>query len=152
MKKVLLVLLPLFALPIGIGAGAMLRPGEPDGAGHAEEAKSEEPSEAPEYLKLTNQFVVPIMSDGWVASLVILSLSLEIAPGHSEEIYAREPKLRDALLQVLFDHANAGGFDGDFTQGAALAPLRQALREAAFAIMGPMVTDVLISDIVRQDG
>lgn len=162
MKKILLFLLPLLALPIGIGAGAVLRPEDHEAAqtGHAtegeaeagEETEGEDPADAPEYVKLTNQFVVPILSGGEVVSLVILSLSIEVQPGHGEEIYAREPKLRDAFLQVLFDHANAGGFSGDFTEGAALAPLRQALREAAFAVLGPMVTDVLIADIVRQDG
>lgn len=152
MKKVLLILLPLLALPIGIGAGVALRPGDHGGSSASGEAASEDPAPTPEYVKLTNQFVVPILADGQVASLVILSLSIEATPGHSEEIYAKEPKLRDAFLQVLFDHANAGGFNGDFTEGSALAALRQALREAAVAVQGPTVTNVLISDIVRQDG
>ena len=152
MKKILILLVPLVSLAAGVGAGSLLKPaaetpGEPD---HGAEAPA--PEETPEYVKLTNQFVVPILRDGQVGSLVILSLSLEVQPGQSEEVYAKEPKLRDALLQVLFDHANAGGFDGGFTEGAALSPLRQALKEAAQVALGQIVTDVLISDIVRQDG
>lgn len=157
MKRLLPFLLPLIALFLGAGGGAFLH-SEPGGEGHEdaragdEHATSDEGGAAPDYVKLTNQFVIPILTGGEVSSLVILSLSLEVGAGQGEEVYAREPKLRDALLQVMFDHANAGGFNGDFTQNAALAPLRQALREAASAVMGPSVTDVLISDIVRQDG
>lgn len=166
MKRMLIVLLPLLALTGGAGAGLYLKPhdqpgqanGAADGTGHdapSAEAdahgEAQEASGLPDYVKLSNQFVIPILRGSAVTSLVVLSLSLEVVPGHSEEVYAREPKLRDAFLQVMFDHANAGGFSGEFTENAALGPLRQALREAATAILGTLVTDVLISDIVRQD-
>ena len=105
----------------------------------------------PDYVKLSNQFVVPVVEEGRVAAMVILSLTLEVPAGGSEAIYAREPKLRDAFLQVLFDHANAGGFRGAFTDGANLVILRSALREVAQKIMAGAVSDVLIADIVRQD-
>jgi flagellar basal body-associated protein FliL len=149
MKKLLPLLLAIVGVALGGGAGHFLRP-HPEPEDHAEDPAH--PEEAPEYLKLANQFVVPILQGGRVVSMVILSLSLEIAPGTGEQIYAREPKLRDAFLQVLFDHANMGGFAGDFTETAALDPLRQALREAAAATLGALVSDVLIADIVRQDG
>ena len=66
-------------------------------------------------------------------------------------IYSKEPKLRDSFLQVLFDHANIGGFDGAFTNANNLAVLRGALREVAQKDMGDQVTDVLIVEIARQD-
>lgn len=105
----------------------------------------------PDYVKLSNQFIVPVVEEGRVAAMVILSLTLEVPTGRSEAIYAREPKLRDAFLQVLFDHANAGGFRGAFTDGANLVILRNALHEVAQNIMPGAVSDVLIADIVRQD-
>lgn len=104
-----------------------------------------------EYVKLNNQFIVPIVADGKVASLVIMSVSLEVIPGASTTVYAAEPKLRDAFLQVLFDHANAGGFSGNFTVGTKMQLLRDALKEMAVKVLGPIVTGVLIDDIVRQD-
>lgn len=56
------------------------------------------------------------------------------------------------FLRVLFDHANAGGFRGTFTDGSTLVALRRALLEAARSAMGAEgVLDVLITDIVRQD-
>lgn len=107
--------------------------------------------DAAEYVKLNNQFVVPVVTAERVESLVVLSLSLEIAPGNAEVIYRREPKLRDGFLQVLFDHANMGGFRGGFTDTARLDVLRGALREVAQTVIGPSVGDVLITDIARQD-
>ncbi len=101
---------------------------------------------------MNNQFVVPVVKDGRVASMIVLSLSLEVAAGNTEAVYQREPKLRDAFLRVLFDHANVGGFSGSFTDGANLLVLRTNLKEAAALVLGPVVSDVLITDIARQDG
>lgn len=178
MRKLLPVLLALVGLLTGGGAGFLLRPAPADRAainpcGDAEGSGTEHPSahadgavtaaegtadpvspDGPpthEYVKLNNQFVVPVVESGEVAALVILSLSLEVTAGMTEEVYAREPKLRDLFLQVLFDHANAGGFRGAFTQSNNMETLRNALVEVARKSLGAAVTDVLIVDIVRQD-
>ncbi len=161
MRKILPLVLALVGLGGGIGAGLMLRPEPeaPDGA-HDSEATEASTSEddghgdaaaAPEYVKLNNQFVVPVVDQGRVAAMVVLSLSLEVAAGSTETVYQREPKLRDAFLQVLFDHANVGGFSGSFTDGSNLIVLRSSLKEAAGQILGAEVKDVLITDIARQD-
>ncbi|HEY0213100.1 MAG TPA: flagellar basal body-associated FliL family protein [Paenirhodobacter sp.] len=104
-----------------------------------------------EFVKLNNQFIVPDIRDGAVASLIVLSLSIEVGAGQTEKVYTFEPKLRDALLQVLFDHANAGGFRGDFTTAGKMEELKRALLEASKTILGKDVRNVLVSDIVRQD-
>lgn len=105
----------------------------------------------PEYVKLNSQFIVPVLEGGRVASLVVLSLSLEVMPPNGELVLSREPKIRAAFLQELFDHANNGGFRGSFTEAGNLVHLRKALKEQAVTIMGQIVTDVLITDIARQD-
>lgn len=104
-----------------------------------------------EFVKMNNQFVVPIIRSEHVGALVILSLTLEVKTGDSEAVFTAEPKLRDSFLQVLFDYANADGFDGAFTQSGRMARLRKALAEPARVILGDMFVDVLIVDIVRQD-
>ncbi|NBE07379.1 flagellar basal body-associated protein FliL [Paragemmobacter ruber] len=148
MKKLILpVVLGMFGLGVGAGAGYFLR--KDATATTAEDA--EEPAAPPEYAKLANQFIVPVLEDGAVVSLVVLSLSLEVSEGATELVYQNEPKLRDEFLQVLFNHANSGGFRGSFTDSANLVPLRMALFEAASVVMPGVVTDVLIGDIVRQD-
>lgn len=176
-KKLLPVLLPVLlavlGLGLGVGAGYFLRPaptaeaatpegvppageaaateGSAHGAAPAEGAAKGEGSGGPEYAKLANQFVVPLINGGRVGSMVIVSLSLEVQAGQTSDAFSKEPKLRDSFLQVMFDHANAGGFDGPFTDSANMIALRKALLEAAQQILGDKVLDVLITDIVRQD-
>lgn len=148
-KKLLPLLLGLLGLGIGIGAGIFLRPVHDEAEVVVEEPL--DPALAPEYAKLPNQFIVPVMAKGKVSAMVILSLSLEVTNGATQEVYKIEPKLRDVFLQVMFDHANSGGFSGSYTDGANLLLLRKALLEAAKAVLKDTVTDVLIIDIVRQD-
>ena len=173
LRKLLPILLALVGLGGGVGAGLFLRPApapdhaatdaDPAGAegdAHAE-AGTEDPAAdgdhaedeatGPEYVKMNNQFVVPVVEQGRVAAMVVLSLSLEVDVGNTEAVYTRGPKLRDVFLQVLFDHANMGGFSGSFTDGSNLVVLRTTLKEAATLVLGKVVTDVLITDIARQD-
>jgi hypothetical protein len=171
MGKILPILIALIGLGGGIGAGLALKPepeivainpcGElgPDGqvlVAQSGEPAMPEPSEdeeasSNEFVKMNNQFVVPVISDANVSALVVMSLSLEITAGNREAFYQREPKLRDLFLQILFDHSNTGGFDGAFTETSRLKALRYALLETARNAMGDMVIDVLVTDIVRQD-
>ena len=156
MKRLLIpLLLILIGAGGGIGAGVFLRPppAEPTEAEaeSAPDAAPLPPEEQPEYVKLSNQFIIPLLTEGRIDSIVVLSLSLETRPGSTDAVYAREPKLRDVFLQILFDHANTGGFRGSFTESTALTRLRVQLLEAAQKIMPDVISDVLITDIGRQD-
>jgi len=164
MGKLIPILLAVVGLGAGVGAGVALRPApeeivmaEPcdDAASEPMEDDGTSDDEAEDisrdYVKMNNQFVVPVVSDGRISALVVMSLNLEVETGQSEAIYQREPKLRDAFLQVMFDHANTGGFNGSFTASLNMDVLRNALRETAQKTVGSIVTDVLIMDIVRQD-
>lgn len=104
-----------------------------------------------EYAKLNNQFVVPVVEDGNVNAMVVISLSIEVPAGNKDPIFLAEPKLRDAFLQAMFDHANIGGFSGNFTSTQNMRPLRQDLTRLAKTIVPDVAQDVLILDIVRQD-
>jgi hypothetical protein len=163
MRKLLPVALALAGLAGGVAAGLFLRPEhaptdtpndtlDPNAVPEeAHDGTGPEEAVEPEYVKLSNQFIVPVVEQGRVAAMVVLSLSLEVATGSTETVFDREPKLRDVFLQVLFDHANVGGFSGSFTDGANLVVLRNSLKEAAGLVLGTVVKDVLITDIARQD-
>ncbi len=181
LKLIVPLVMGLAGAGIGVGAGLFLAPaehsesGDHDGGhdthaakpekaahndGHSDDHKDDHKdgsgdghgslaSEA--YVKLHSQFVVPIVKHERVVSMVVLSLSLEVQPGTEDKVYALEPKLRDAFLQVLFDHANMGGFQGRFTDSEMLTVLRGSLRDVARRELGGTVQEVLIQDIVRQD-
>ncbi len=162
-------LLPVILLVLGVGAGvgaglATQKPTEVvelHPCGDAEHVAEKKPKEKPapteeeiatrEFVKMNNQFVIPVVQNEVVASLVVISLSLEVEAGQKEVVFAREPKLRDAFLQVMFDHANLGGFNGAFTDTLTLDRLRKTLFETSQFVLGEVVTDVLIQDIARQD-
>jgi len=173
--KLLPVLFLVVGLGAGVGAGVFLGPKPSQDSAHAsyqasdhgeekpskakpgDQAKSE-PSEdhdaedsGNEYVKMNKPFVVPLVHKDQISGLATVSLSLEVQPGFSENFYAKEPKLRDGFLQVLFDHANIGGFDGAFTRPGNLDPLRVALLESAQKAFGDNIVSVLIVDIARQD-
>lgn len=171
MKKLLPLILLLVGAGAGVGAGVFLRPEPPADVIEAEQADSDQDSSdkdredhkdnvkkedsgegANEYVNFSNQFVVPIVAGERVVALVVLALSLEVPAGQTETVLSREPKLRDSFLQILFDHANTGGFDGNFTDNDVLARLRNALHEVAQKDLGEdMAKDVLINEIARQD-
>lgn len=164
MKRLLIpILLMLVGIGSGVGAGLALRKpvvetpeiaalpcGEIDGQDH-EVAQDYTKGKAADYAKLNNQFIVPVVREGRVSSLVVLALSIEVSQGGKEAVYLAEPKLRDSFLQAMFDHANIGGFDGNFTSGESLRPLRIDLVMRAKRILPDIVSDVLIIDITRQD-
>lgn len=157
MLKLLPIVLPVLGLGAGVGAGLFMPPAKPHPAADCPAPETEVAAEAAaapdtpvEYMKLNNQFVVPLIAGDDVESMVIVTLSLEIAQGGQEEIYSIEPKLRDAFLRVLFDHASMGGFEGNFLSHLGLDTLRLALREMGRKTAGPVLHDVLIVDLVKQ--
>lgn len=178
MKKLVPAILAVLGLAIGTSLGHFLKPApkdtahisdpatetlladgetaapppvEPEQPVRRSEREDEQVDSSYEYVKLNNQFVVPVVSGSKVSALVVMSLSIEVTAGQKETVFIREPKLRDAFLQVLFNHANSGGFNGAFTTGEKMNDLRGSLFQAAVTILGPVASDVLVIDIVRQD-
>lgn len=169
MKKLLLpLILGLIGLAGGVGAALFLQPTstapEPEAAACPPPETPVAADQAPpprvdataledrEYVALTNQFIIPIVTETRVAGLVVLALTIETKMGQGDAVYAREPKLRDLFLQTLFDHSAIGRFDGEFATASNLAPLRDELTIVARRVLGEDVSDVLITDILRQDG
>ncbi|NEX46385.1 flagellar basal body-associated FliL family protein [Pseudotabrizicola algicola] len=156
MQKLLPIILVVLGTGAGLGAGVFLRPPVEAAEGDTETTTTEGEAAKPgepisEFVKLTNQFIVPVVEKNRISSLVILSLSLEVSLGATEQVYAQEPKLRDGFLQLLFDHANTGGFRGSFTDADNLVTLRVGLKEVASKVMGDKIKSVLITDMIRQD-
>lgn len=117
------------------------------GGGHGDGAVSEEG-----WFTFPTQFFVPLMRNGDMGAVMILTLTIETGSADLSAMKQQEHRLRDALLRELLIHANTGGFDGNFTSEARLAPLRDRLQKAAQASTSLPVKAVLIEDIARQAG
>lgn len=171
MKKLLIPIVMLL-LGTGAGVGAGLVFGAPPPAevkeggdtehtddqdtpdedtAHADSDDHGDSSGEPDYIKIPNQFVVPILTDGKMRAMVIVTLALEADEKERAAIQHKEPKLRDAFLKAMFDHASIGGFDGNFTENAPMQLLHGALLKRGREIAGSGLFDVLILEIARQD-
>lgn len=175
MKFLLPVILAVVGLSGGLFGGHFLQPAKPppeeveaDAEPPAEEdlaMKSDDGGDAPykapppqkrepvntEFVKMDKQFVVPVIEGGRVASLMVLSLAIEVLEGQGGLVFDHEPKLRDELLQALFVHAQSGGFSGEFTRAHLMQDLKDSLGSAAVSVLGNSVQEVLLTNIVRQD-
>ncbi|WP_375262476.1 flagellar basal body-associated protein FliL [Palleronia sp.] len=168
MTKLLPIVLALVGLGSGVGAGFILRPSldQPDAvheaaadtrAGEAGEDKAipvadhaNEPVGDGVFVRFQNQFVIPLIANGEVAAMVVMTLNLEVDPGVDARALEREPRLRDRFLRVMLDHAATGGFDGVFTSNGQINRLKTALIETASQEIGAGVRDVLILDMNKQ--
>ena len=170
LKFLLPVLLAIVGIGAGVGAGLILKPAPSEEQAETKATAHDlgdcPPSDAEnapgqlidaaslidsEYVKLNNQFIIPIITDTRVAALVVMSATIEIKSGNTELVYSREPKLRDLFLQTFFDHASIGRFSGEFTNSSNLGPLREELLIVAKRVLGDAVTGVLLTEMVRQD-
>ena len=152
MGKLIPLILLLFGLGAGIGAGLYLRPQPvPPEQAEAEMELPDPPSgEALISYEFANQFMVPLVVEGRIVGTIVMRLALELPEAQLAHVQGNSARLRDGLLQVMFDHASSGGFEGVFTDHDRLGPLRRALLESAQMIVGRhAVTRVLITDILR---
>ncbi|WP_372801888.1 hypothetical protein [Paracoccus seriniphilus] len=170
MTKLLFLSAPVIALVAGIAAGDYLRPASPgseaeDNASLSsliEAKKDADTRQDPPANTRTDvrtatftfpsQFFVPLMRNGDMGAMMILTLSVETAEDQLETMKQQEHRLRDALLRQLLIHANTGGFDGNFTTEVSLRVLRESLLTAARQATTLPVRAVLIEDIARQAG
>ena len=153
--KLLPVLILVLGVAGGLGAGLWLRPDPPPPEADAEASAPPAPPEAPTQelalYELHDQFLVPLLRDERLVSVIVISLALEVAPSALDAVRRAEPRLRDRLLQAMFDHANDGGFHGVFTANNTMTLLRRALLEAAQDVLGAdAVSGVLVTDILRS--
>ena len=160
MKKLLIPILSLI-LGAGGGAGAAIYLADPSKEqvedGHtkndtdAQADNKADPGEARDIVKLTNQFVVPVLERKRVSAVVILTLALEAEASDADRIRTLEPKLRDTFLAELFNLASLGGFKDPIISQPTLELIKKALSERARDVLGDQYIEVLITDMARQD-
>lgn len=170
-RKLIPILLPVVALLGGAFAGDTLRTPDDtpahdtqakDDHGKAEDTHAAAASDHGSdkgygmaedgWFTFPTQFFVPLVRQGDMGDLMIITLTLQTDGASIEALRKKEHALRDALLRQLLIHANTGGFDGNFTADRTLTTLRQDLLTAASTVTDLPLKAVLIEDIARQQG
>lgn len=102
------------------------------------------------YFKFSREFVVPLMRDNQVESLVILNLNLEIDSSESGSLFSKEPKLRDNIMSTLIELSNDGSTLDNFSQVESYETIRSVILENLKSEIGPGIMNVLILDMAKQ--
>lgn len=160
LKKILPLLSLIMGLAGGGGAAILLAPepvAEPaeaasDGSASADADHATDAEQTDlEIVKLPNQFVVPVILNNRVRSMMILTVAVEVEPSQADFVRTREPKLRDTFLDELFNLAAIGGFKDEIISRQTLDIVRTALTERARKTLGLRQVSVLVTDMARQD-
>ncbi len=102
------------------------------------------------YLKFGRQFVVPVVKDGAPQMMMILEISIEVDPSLAGDIYAFEPKLRDAFLAQLMRLGSADILANIVESPEAMEKAKSTLLNTAHTILGDDAKDILILGVGIQ--
>lgn len=104
-----------------------------------------------EYYKFTREFVVPIMRDETVRSLVILNINLEVESGMNSELFSMDPKLRDNIMSTLVALGNDGVTLERMTSAESYETIRSMVKKNLNSVVASGIKNVLIVDLGKQD-
>ena len=103
------------------------------------------------YFKFTREFIVPIMHDGKVSSLVILNINLEADSSISQKLFSMEPKIRDNIMTTLIELSNDDRTFENITDVESYETIRAMVLLNLQKAVPSGIQNVLIVDIAQQD-
>lgn len=117
------------------------------GGGHGSSAVPGEVT----YYKFSREFVVPMIEDDKVKSLVILNLNLEIDPDAWQKLADKEPVLRDNIMTTLIKLSSGGRTLYSITEVESYETVRTMILANLRSEVSEGIHNVLILDMARQD-
>lgn len=103
------------------------------------------------YYKFSREFVVPIIRNSRVDSLVILNLNLEADSSISQRLFEMEPKLRDNIMTTLITISNDGTTFESMTSVENYETIRSQVLKNLQSVVSSGIHNVLIVDFAKQD-
>lgn len=103
-----------------------------------------------QYFSFSREFVVPLMENGTVESLVLLNLNLEVSSDISGKLFSIEPKLRDNIMSTLITLSNDGITLAEPTRVASYETIRSLVLANLKDSVSEDILNVLIVDIAKQ--
>ena len=119
--------------------------------GHGHYDKSDGKSSDVSYYRFSREFVVPIMRDDRISSLVILNLNLEFNSSASQELFSLEPKLRDNIMTTLIKLSSDGSTLDAVTDTGNYETIRSTILRNLQSAISSDIRNVLILDMAKQD-
>jgi len=121
--------------------------------GHGKDSHGGETADASGviYYKFSREFVVPIIRDSRVTSLVILNLNLEADASISQKLFEMEPKLRDNIMTTLITLSNDGTTLESMTSVENYESIRSLIMMNLQSVMSTGIHNVLIVDLAKQE-
>ena len=108
-------------------------------------------SGAATYHKFSREFVVPMIENGKVVSLVILNINLEVDPAYSGQVFSMEPAIRDNIMTTLINISNDGRTFETLTDIESYESMRALVLMNVKKVMPNGISNILILDMARQD-
>lgn len=103
------------------------------------------------YYKFSREFVVPLIENGRVSSLIILNINLEIDASASGQLFSMEPALRDNIMTTLISLANDGRTFQTLSNIESYESMRALVLMNLRKSVPSGIRNVLILDMARQD-
>lgn len=103
------------------------------------------------YYKFSREFVVPIMRNGDLQSLVIINLNIEADSSISDTLFRMEPKLRDNIMTSLIELSQSTDALQNFAEVQNYETIRSTVLYGLQELVTDGITSVLIVDIGRQN-
>ena len=104
------------------------------------------------YSKFEKPIIIPIFRNNKAVGMLIAEIWLELAPGSETLVVtAKEPRLRDELMQVFYLYASEGRLSASLLKPETQAELRRDLTNVARQFIGDSLHAVVINDMQRQD-
>lgn len=150
MKKIIGIILVVLALIGGIVGGVIMNPENKS----KKEEKKEVDFKTKEFLytKFEKPLIIPIFHEDKAVGMLIAEIWLELEAGaETVAISAKEPRLRDELMQVFYLYASQGKFSSSLLEPKTQAELRRDLTHVARQFIGDQLHAILINDMQRQD-
>lgn len=103
------------------------------------------------FYKFSREFVVPVLKDGKVASLIILNIQIEADESSSQDLFQKDPKLRDNIMTTLIELSGDGRTFVKLTDVQTYESLRAIMLDNLRSVVPNGLRNVLIVDVAKQD-
>ncbi|MEO9968461.1 MAG: hypothetical protein ABJG15_01315 [Hyphomonadaceae bacterium] len=103
------------------------------------------------FFNFNREFVIPIMANQRVDSLIIININLEVQASVLDKLFSLKPKLRDNIMTTLVELSNDGHTLVEPTSVDSYETIRSTVMLNLGSVVDKGIENVLIMDLAKQD-